>query len=77
MLLVFTALSVLPQLAFEISQVSIMGLKFRKARPEAKPEVTKVNVVKRFGAQFRKAFSKKKLVCNFIRVLLYQNGTLT
>ncbi len=68
MLLVFTTLSVL-QLASETPLASIMGLKLRKARHEAKPEVTKVNVVKRFGAQFRKVFSKKKQVCNSVRVL--------
>ncbi|KAL9077003.1 MAG: hypothetical protein Q9161_000636 [Pseudevernia consocians] len=37
-----------------------MGLRLNKTRPERKPEVSKVNVVKRFGAKFRKAFSKKK-----------------
>ena len=41
-----------------------MGLRLKKAGQEAKPENSKVNVVRRFGAKVSKAFSKKKQVCN-------------
>ena len=45
-----------------------MGLRLRKAQLETKPKMSEVNVVKRFGAKLRKAFNKKKEVCNYIGV---------
>lgn len=54
-----------------------MGLRLKNARLEAKLEASKVNVVKRLGAKFRKTFSKKKQVCNQSQELFFGNGTLT